>query len=74
MVPVIGSGKFIMTPIILDDGQPVVDTSVNNDQGGRVNRSPQDKKVVNWMLTLHQIGTCILLHSLPRSFPFLSGF
>ncbi|XP_048233006.1 rab GTPase-activating protein 22 isoform X2 [Ricinus communis] len=36
MVPVIGSGKFITTPIITDDGQPIMDSSRNNDHGGHV--------------------------------------
>ncbi|XP_020539281.1 GTPase-activating protein GYP7 isoform X4 [Jatropha curcas] len=56
MVPVIGSGKFITTPIITDDGQPIIDPSTNNDQGGHVNNAVSDKKVIQWMLFLHQIG------------------
>ncbi|XP_048233009.1 TBC1 domain family member 15 isoform X5 [Ricinus communis] len=56
MVPVIGSGKFITTPIITDDGQPIMDSSRNNDHGGHVSNAVSDKKVIQWMLALHQIG------------------
>ncbi|XP_057428017.1 rab GTPase-activating protein 22-like isoform X2 [Lotus japonicus] len=47
-VPVIGSGKFITTPLTNEDGQPI-----NNSLVG-VRSS--DKKVVQWMQLLHQIG------------------
>ncbi|XP_021631580.1 rab GTPase-activating protein 22 isoform X2 [Manihot esculenta] len=56
LVPVIGSGKFITTPIITDDGQPITDSSTNNDQGVHVNNAVSDKKAIQWMLLLHQIG------------------
>ncbi|XP_057985021.1 uncharacterized protein LOC110663353 isoform X1 [Hevea brasiliensis] len=56
LVPVIGSGKFITTPIITDDGQSIMDSSTNNAQGGHVNNAVSDKKVIQWMLVLHQIG------------------
>lgn len=56
MVPVIGSGKFITTTIITDDGQPITDSSTNNDQGVHVNNAVSDKKAIQWMLLLHQIG------------------
>ncbi|GMH30897.1 hypothetical protein Nepgr_032740 [Nepenthes gracilis] len=62
MVPVIGSGKFITTPIITDDGQPIQDsltdasTQDNWAQGGNVNESSLDKKVIQWKLLLPQIG------------------
>ncbi|KAF2294918.1 hypothetical protein GH714_027013 [Hevea brasiliensis] len=55
LVPVIGSGKFITTPIITDDGQSIMDSSTNNAQGGHVNNAVSDKKVIQWMLVLHQI-------------------
>ncbi|XP_061367481.1 uncharacterized protein LOC133310548 isoform X2 [Gastrolobium bilobum] len=48
LVPAIGSGKFITTPIIGDDGQPT-DHSL-------VGVPASDKKVVQWMQLLHQIG------------------
>ncbi|KAI4349374.1 hypothetical protein L6164_009966 [Bauhinia variegata] len=45
MVPVIGSGKFITTSIIGEDGLPI-------DK-----RFPtSDKRMLQWMQTLHQIG------------------
>ncbi|XVF72037.1 hypothetical protein PTKIN_Ptkin12aG0089200 [Pterospermum kingtungense] len=50
MVPIIGSGKFITTPIITDDGQPI------ECEGCHVSSAVSDKKVAQWMLSLHQIG------------------
>jgi hypothetical protein len=65
MVPVIGSGKLITTPIITDVGQPVIDSAINS--------SFSDKRSIQWMLALHQIGRCIISNSLVRGFfPFLS--
>lgn len=61
MVPVIGSGKFIMTPIITDDGQPIEDPNGYFGENGVVLTSSSagsDKKVIQWMLSLHQIGMC----------------
>ncbi|XP_038996416.1 TBC1 domain family member 15-like [Hibiscus syriacus] len=54
MVPVIGSGKFITTPIITDDGQPV------ELEGEPVISSVPDKKVAQWMYFLHQIGLDVI--------------
>ncbi|KAK7267422.1 hypothetical protein RIF29_20096 [Crotalaria pallida] len=48
MVPVIGSGKFITTPLIGDDGKPT-DPSL-------IGAPTSDKKVLEWMQVLHQIG------------------
>ncbi|KOM35166.1 hypothetical protein LR48_Vigan02g131600 [Vigna angularis] len=48
MVPVIGSGKFITTPLIDDDGQ-IIDPSLGTVQ-------TSDKKVLQWLQLLHQIG------------------
>ncbi|XP_050208481.1 rab GTPase-activating protein 22 isoform X2 [Mercurialis annua] len=59
MVPIIGSGKFITTPIITDDGQPIMDSSINN-HGGHLNNAVSDKKVMQWMLGLHQIGLDVI--------------
>ncbi|KAK8565275.1 hypothetical protein V6N12_058842 [Hibiscus sabdariffa] len=50
MVSVIGTGDFITTPIITDDGQPI------EVEGCRVTSAVSDKKVAQWMLSLHQIG------------------
>ncbi|XP_016182997.1 TBC1 domain family member 17 [Arachis ipaensis] len=48
MVPMIGSGKFITTPLIDEDGYPI-DKSLIGVQ-------PSNKKVLQWMQVLHQIG------------------
>ncbi|KAL3508526.1 hypothetical protein ACH5RR_027927 [Cinchona calisaya] len=66
MFPLIGSGKFITAPVITEDGEPIQDpivlqqtnldpASINqiNDYLGN---NPRDKKVIQWKLTLHQIG------------------
>ncbi|XP_023004186.1 TBC1 domain family member 15-like isoform X1 [Cucurbita maxima] len=66
MVPMIGSGKFVTTAIITADGQPVeektstnlqeIDTVGTSDDSLGGNNSTLDKKVIEWKLTLHQIG------------------
>lgn len=56
MVPVIGSGKFITAAIITDDGQPIQD-GVSQDYGAMlINDVETDKRVIQWKLSLHQIG------------------
>lgn len=56
MVPVIGSGKFLTTPIVTDDGQPIEGTSAAPiDEHG--NKDPAfEKKVIQWKQVLPQIG------------------
>ncbi|XP_021630025.1 rab GTPase-activating protein 22 isoform X2 [Manihot esculenta] len=56
LVPVIGSGKFVTTSIITEDGQPIIDPSTSNAQEWHVNNAVSDKKAIQWMLVLHQIG------------------
>ncbi|KAF3436126.1 hypothetical protein FNV43_RR23218 [Rhamnella rubrinervis] len=59
MVPVIGTGKFITSPIITDDGQQIEDTTKGSKRdNGVMSTSSQDseKKVIQWKLFLHQIG------------------
>ncbi|XP_027341466.1 TBC1 domain family member 15-like isoform X6 [Abrus precatorius] len=76
LFPLVGSGRFITSPIITEDGQPIQDPLVlketNPAKGLGVlpqdSNSPSrmdaanilekvtDKRVVQWMLTLHQIG------------------
>ncbi|CAB4277732.1 unnamed protein product [Prunus armeniaca] len=65
MFPVVGSGRFITAPVISEDGQPIQDplvlSQMNPDKGADGNRANgiepvTDKKVIQWMLTLHQIG------------------
>ncbi|CAN1766745.1 TBC1 domain family member 15 [Linum perenne] len=52
MCPIIGTGKFLTRPVIGDDGQPITDS----DEGWHASDVVTDKKVLQWMLTLHQIG------------------
>ncbi|XP_017635879.2 uncharacterized protein LOC108477925 isoform X1 [Gossypium arboreum] len=68
--PVVGSGQFITAPVITEDGQPIQDPLVlleANNAGGDgpnsteivqelINRGPLDKKIIDWLLLLHQIG------------------
>lgn len=77
MVPVIGTGKFITSPIITDDGHPIEDTKKSNMRdNGVVSTSSQDseKKVIQWKRFLHQIGMYMLhkssMYVLHRSFLF----
>lgn len=76
MFPLVGSGRFITSPVITDDGQPIQDPMImpegNQAKGLAVllqdNNRPSsidsvnnlenvtDKKLIQWMLTLHQIG------------------
>ncbi|XP_022735207.1 TBC1 domain family member 15-like [Durio zibethinus] len=70
--PVVGSGKFITAPVITEDGQPIQDPLVlletnpglNADSTEMVKQltshGPLDKKVIQWMLTLHQIGLDVI--------------
>ncbi|GAU46187.1 hypothetical protein TSUD_93740, partial [Trifolium subterraneum] len=72
LFPLVGSGRFITAPVITEDGRPIQDPLVlleNNPENGVI-VPPQDigptaaidapkvtdKKVIQWMLTLHQIG------------------
>ncbi|XWS51925.1 hypothetical protein CRYUN_Cryun11dG0023800 [Craigia yunnanensis] len=70
--PVVGSGKFITAPVITESGQPIQDPLVllETNSGANANstemvkeltsRGPLDKKVIQWMLTLHQIGLDVI--------------
>lgn len=60
LVPIIGSGKFSMSPIITDDGLPVQGSNGNGNPP-YVTAIPSDtgildQKVKQWILTLPQIG------------------
>ncbi|CAI8602804.1 unnamed protein product [Vicia faba] len=48
IAPVLGSGKFVTTPLLNEDGQPT-DPSL-------VTVTNPDKKVAQWLMLLHQIG------------------
>ncbi|XVE50561.1 hypothetical protein DITRI_Ditri01bG0172500 [Diplodiscus trichospermus] len=70
--PVVGSGKYITAPVITEDGQPIQDPLVllETKPGANANsteivkeltsRGPLDKKVIQWLLTLHQIGLDVI--------------
>ncbi|EOY12545.1 hypothetical protein QUC31_001868 [Theobroma cacao] len=70
--PVVGSGRYITAPVITEDGQPIQDPLVllETNPGANANgsemvkeltsRGPLDKKVIQWMLTLHQIGLDVI--------------
>ncbi|GLU23576.1 hypothetical protein SLE2022_395690 [Rubroshorea leprosula] len=70
--PVVGSGKFITAPVITENGQPIQDPVVLLETNSGTNaanipnssevvkkltsRGLLDKKVIQWLLQLHQIG------------------
>ncbi|EOA13391.1 hypothetical protein CARUB_v10026437mg [Capsella rubella] len=66
MFPVIGSGGFITAPVITSKGEPIYDPLVLQETNLGANgsdffkelasRGPLDQKVIQWLLTLHQIG------------------
>ncbi|CAN8271022.1 unnamed protein product [Cochlearia groenlandica] len=55
MVPVIGSGKYIKMAVVSENGEPIEESSVEN-QGWTVKNTVTDQRVLQWMLSLHQIG------------------
>ncbi|KAJ4981729.1 hypothetical protein NE237_032566 [Protea cynaroides] len=69
MDPVVGSGRIITAPLITEDGVPLQDplnlleaqgdgnaSSMSNGPKEITSHVPLDKKVIQWKLTLHQIG------------------
>ncbi|XVF70548.1 hypothetical protein PTKIN_Ptkin11bG0170400 [Pterospermum kingtungense] len=70
--PVVGSGKYITAPVITENGQPIQDPLVllETNPGATANstemvkelssRGPLDKKVIQWLLALHQIGLDVI--------------
>ncbi|MBA0795322.1 hypothetical protein Gohar_006193 [Gossypium harknessii] len=67
--PVIGSGRYITAPVITEDGQPIQDPFVLSEiNPGKLQallpeltpRGPLDKKAIQWLLTLHQIGLDVM--------------
>ncbi|KAH7861012.1 hypothetical protein Vadar_020585 [Vaccinium darrowii] len=61
--PLIGSGRFITAPVITDSGEPIQDPIVlleaSPDKGtshSSATVKEVDKKIIQWKLTLHQIG------------------
>ncbi|KNA18892.1 hypothetical protein SOVF_066990 isoform B [Spinacia oleracea] len=68
MVPVIGSGKFLTTPIVTDDGQPIDD--VPGPHGSQQGSSDPafEKKVIQWKQVLPQIGLDVVRTDQPLMF------
>lgn len=56
MVPIFGSGKFITTPIVSDDGEPVEGEAGNLNGSMPDNVGVTDKEVFQWKRGLSQIG------------------
>ncbi|KAE8660169.1 early nodulin-like protein 3-like [Hibiscus syriacus] len=53
--PVVGSGEFITAPVITEDAEAATpnSTEIVNDL---ISNGPLDKRIINWLLLLHQIG------------------
>ncbi|KAI8523076.1 hypothetical protein RHMOL_Rhmol13G0046400 [Rhododendron molle] len=65
MVPILGNGKFITAPIMMDDDQMIKDLTTNADSGddnGATSSidSVLAEKVTQWKLSLHQIGLDVI--------------
>ncbi|KAM7253761.1 hypothetical protein ACFE04_031443 [Oxalis oulophora] len=59
LVPIIGSGKYITSPIVSDDGQSLEDSSSSGktkNKGNAKDKDDSDKKVIQWKILLPQIG------------------
>lgn len=64
MEPTIGSGNLISAQIISDDGHPIQDHPLNGEaavkqegeESTEINQPPLEPKIIQWKLTLHQIG------------------
>lgn len=61
MVPAVGSGKFITTPVISEDGKPIKEAFDNGFPPDLMEAEPNndgtlDKKVIQWMRLLPHIG------------------
>ncbi|VFQ95204.1 unnamed protein product [Cuscuta campestris] len=51
----IGSGKFVTAPIITETGDPILDPLVLHQTGNNMLKET-DQRIIQWKLTLHQIG------------------
>ncbi|XP_063943247.1 uncharacterized protein LOC108208450 isoform X1 [Daucus carota subsp. sativus] len=56
MVPIFGTGKFITTPIVNNDGEPVEGEAGNLNGSMPDTAGVTDKEVIQWKLSLSQIG------------------
>lgn len=74
MESTVGSGKIVTIPLITEDGQPIPDSSSNDVlhqssiaiEGSQnfeqnIEKASPDKKVIQWKLSLHQIGNTHLI-------------
>uniref|UniRef100_A0A0D9VMF8 Rab-GAP TBC domain-containing protein n=1 Tax=Leersia perrieri TaxID=77586 RepID=A0A0D9VMF8_9ORYZ len=58
----VGSGRVITMPVITEDGQPIQDPNSNGGtrpsagEEDQASEAPLPKEVIQWKLTLHQIG------------------
>ncbi|CDY14234.1 TBC1 domain family member 15 isoform X1 [Brassica rapa] len=59
MVPLVGSGKFVTMAIVAEDGQTLEESSADN-QEWLVKTAVTDKRVLQWMLVLSQIGLDVI--------------
>ncbi|XP_066332785.1 uncharacterized protein [Miscanthus floridulus] len=75
----VGSGRVITMPVIIEDGQPIENPNSDGGAAGseqQNNGAPLPKEVIDWKLTLHQIGKhccsffsiSYIYHGLPRAF------
>lgn len=56
MVSIFGSGKFITTPIVNNDGEPVEGEAGNLNGSMPDNAGVTEQEVIQWKLSLSQIG------------------
>jgi len=69
----VGSGRVITMPVITEDGQPIENPNSDGGAAGseqQNNGTPLPKEVIDWKLTLHQIGKhccSYVYHGLPRA-------
>lgn len=67
MEKTVGTGKIITAAIISEDGQPIEDPSsmTSNEADPQVEKKTDninlDKEVIQWKLTLHQIGKTAMI-------------
>lgn len=67
MVPIFGTGKFITTPIVNNDGEPVEGEAGNLNGSMPDTAGVTDKEVIQWKLSLSQIGLYFLKYIFVRS-------
>ncbi|CAN1800294.1 TBC1 domain family member 15 [Linum perenne] len=58
--PIVGSGKFITAPVLTESGHPIQQPLYLLQKGNNAAVEWSKKKVVQWMLNLHQIGLDVI--------------